>query len=63
MAGSASALIGMTQYLIGGATAPLVGIAGSGSAVPVTVVIATTAAAAAASLFLLARVNRRLVSA
>jgi DHA1 family bicyclomycin/chloramphenicol resistance-like MFS transporter len=39
-AGSASALLGATQFVVGAAVAPLVGIAGSRSAVPMAVVIA-----------------------
>ncbi len=45
-AGSASALVGLSQYLFGAAAAPLVGIAGTGTAVPMAVVIAVCSAAA-----------------
>jgi DHA1 family bicyclomycin/chloramphenicol resistance-like MFS transporter len=45
MAGSASALFGLAQYVVGAAAAPLVGLAGSNSAVPMAVVIAASAAA------------------
>jgi DHA1 family bicyclomycin/chloramphenicol resistance-like MFS transporter len=45
VAGSASALFGLAQYVIGAAAAPLVGLAGSNSAVPMAVVIAGSAAA------------------
>jgi DHA1 family bicyclomycin/chloramphenicol resistance-like MFS transporter len=38
-AGSASALLGTAQLLIGAAVAPLVGLAGAGTAVPMAVVI------------------------
>jgi DHA1 family bicyclomycin/chloramphenicol resistance-like MFS transporter len=41
VAGSASALLGVLQFLIGAAVAPLAGVAGSESAVPMAVVIAT----------------------
>jgi len=40
-AGSASALLGLTQYAIGATVAPLVGVAGTGSALPMALVIAT----------------------
>ena len=40
VAGSASALLGVTQFLVGAAAAPLVGIAGSHSAWPMAVIIA-----------------------
>lgn len=33
-AGAASALVGTSQFIVGGVTAPLVGLAGSGSPVP-----------------------------
>jgi DHA1 family bicyclomycin/chloramphenicol resistance-like MFS transporter len=46
LAGSASALFGLTQYVIGAAAAPLVGVAGSRSAVPMTLVIGVSALAA-----------------
>jgi DHA1 family bicyclomycin/chloramphenicol resistance-like MFS transporter len=47
-AGSASALLGIIQYATGAVVAPLVGLAGSGSAVPFAVVIALCSGAAAA---------------
>ena len=37
VAGTASALLGVTQFLIGGLAAPLVGLGGTGSAVPMAV--------------------------
>ena len=40
VAGSASALLGLAQFVIGGAVAPLVGVAGSHTAVPMGIVIA-----------------------
>jgi DHA1 family bicyclomycin/chloramphenicol resistance-like MFS transporter len=46
VAGSASALFGLTQYVVGAAAAPLVGLAGSQSAVPMAIVIGGSAAAA-----------------
>lgn len=47
VAGSASALLGLGQFAIGGATAPLAGIAGSGTALPMALTIAVTALGAA----------------
>ncbi|MCY9590102.1 Bcr/CflA family drug resistance efflux transporter [Paenibacillus chitinolyticus] len=41
-AGSASALLGLLSFIFGGLVAPLVGIAGSGTAVPMGIVIAAT---------------------
>ncbi len=51
VAGSASALMGLMQFGIGAAVAPLVGVAGSHSAVPAAIVIATLVLAAAAVLW------------
>jgi MFS transporter, DHA1 family, multidrug resistance protein len=45
-AGTASALLGLLQYVIGGLVAPLVGVAGERTAVPLGVVAATVSAAA-----------------
>ncbi|GAA2738675.1 multidrug effflux MFS transporter [Pedococcus aerophilus] len=42
-AGTAAALLGASQFVIGGAAAPLIGAMGSGSAVPMTLVMALTA--------------------
>jgi DHA1 family bicyclomycin/chloramphenicol resistance-like MFS transporter len=50
VAGSASALLGVLQFLIGAAVAPLAGAAGSESAVPMAVVIAALGVAAVAAL-------------
>jgi DHA1 family bicyclomycin/chloramphenicol resistance-like MFS transporter len=55
IAGSASALFGLTQYVIGAAAAPLVGVAGSHSAVPMTLVLVCAAAAAVIVLATLTR--------
>jgi DHA1 family bicyclomycin/chloramphenicol resistance-like MFS transporter len=44
-AGTASALLGVLQFAIGGLVAPLIGIGGTGTAVPMAVVIAVLAAA------------------
>lgn len=46
VAGTASALLGVTQFLIGGLAAPLVGIGGTGSAVPMAVVMLSLASGA-----------------
>lgn len=48
-AGAASALIGVVQYALGASAAPLVGLAGSDSAVPMAVVIAAAGAAGLAA--------------
>ena len=53
-AGSASALLGLLQFGLGAAVAPLVGIAGSGTALPMAVMIATLELAALAALLILA---------
>ena len=45
-AGSASALLGVSQFLFGAAAAPFVGVAGTGTAVPMALVIAICAGAA-----------------
>jgi len=52
-AGSASALLGVLQYGIGAVAAPLVGIGGTSSALPMAVVIAVLASAALAIVMLL----------
>ena len=44
VAGSASALFGLLQYVVGAVAAPLVGLAGSHSATPMAIVIAASAA-------------------
>ena len=43
MAGTASALLGVIQFMIGALAAPLVGVAGPDSAVPMGVVMVTLA--------------------
>jgi DHA1 family bicyclomycin/chloramphenicol resistance-like MFS transporter len=48
VAGTASALLGVIQFLVGGLAAPLVGIGGTGSAVPMAVVMLSLAAGAVA---------------
>jgi DHA1 family bicyclomycin/chloramphenicol resistance-like MFS transporter len=46
-AGTASALLGAAQFAIGGLAAPVIGLLGSGSGVPMAAVMATTASLAA----------------
>ena len=46
VAGTASALLGVIQFLVGGLAAPLVGLGGTGSAVPMAVVMFSLAAGA-----------------
>lgn len=58
VAGSASALLGVLQFLLGAAVAPLAGIAGSRSAVPMAVTIAALAAGGIAALRLAGRAGR-----
>jgi DHA1 family bicyclomycin/chloramphenicol resistance-like MFS transporter len=48
IAGSASALLGLTMFAIGGAAAPLAGVAGPHTAVPMALTIAALALSAAA---------------
>jgi len=57
--GSASALVGSAQFLIGAAVAPLVGIAGPRTALPMAVVICVLGAGSAAAV-LLTRTTERL---
>ena len=59
IAGSASAMLGVLQYAIGAAAAPLVGIACEETALPMAVVIAALGAAALAAYLLLAQPGGR----
>jgi DHA1 family bicyclomycin/chloramphenicol resistance-like MFS transporter len=54
-AGSASALLGLSQFAFGAAAAPLAGVAGSHTALPMAIVAATLSASSLACLVLLAR--------
>lgn len=54
-AGSASALLGLLSFLLGGALAPIVGIAGSANALPMGIIIAVTDIAAIVCYFVLIR--------
>ncbi len=53
-AGSASALLGVSQFLFGAAAAPFVGVAGTATAVPMALVIALCAVAAVVAYRMLA---------
>jgi DHA1 family bicyclomycin/chloramphenicol resistance-like MFS transporter len=46
-AGTAAALLGAAQFAIGGLAAPVIGLLGSGSGIPMAAVMATTATLAA----------------
>ncbi len=54
-AGSASALLGMAQFAVGAFSAPLVGVAGRDTALPMAIVIATCGLGALAAFWLLVR--------
>ncbi len=54
-AGSASALVGVLQFSIGAAVAPLVGIAGTGTALPMAILIAALSTSAFVAFILLSR--------
>ena len=54
-AGSASALLGVLQFIVGAAVAPLVGIAGEGTALPMAVLIAILGMGALLAHFFLSR--------
>lgn len=54
-AGSASALLGLTQFAIGAVSAPLVGVAGTDTAVPMALVIVACGLGAVAAFWLLLR--------
>lgn len=58
VAGSASGLLGVAQFIIGGVAAPLVGVAGAHTAVPMAVVIATLTVAAGLAYATLSRGHR-----
>jgi len=49
VAGSASGLLGVLQFIVGAAAAPLVGVAGTATAVPMATVIAVLAVGAVLS--------------
>lgn len=59
IAGSASALLGLLPFLLGSITAPLVGIAGEYTAVPMGFIMFTTSALALLSYFGLARKSEK----
>ena len=58
-AGSASALLGLGQFVFGAAAAPLVGLGGRGTALPMGIVIASLCVSANLLLFLLPRLAVR----
>jgi DHA1 family bicyclomycin/chloramphenicol resistance-like MFS transporter len=58
-AGSASALLGLAQFAIGAVAAPLAGVAGSHTALPMAIVMAVLPAAGLACLFVLTRAPTR----
>ncbi len=58
VAGSASALLGVLPFLLGSLTAPLVGIAGVNSAIPMGVVIFSASLLASLSYYILVRKGR-----
>jgi MFS transporter, DHA1 family, multidrug resistance protein len=62
-AGSASALLGLTQFATGALAAPLAGVAGSHTALPMAIVMATLPLAGLACLFGLAGRDRTAVGA
>jgi DHA1 family bicyclomycin/chloramphenicol resistance-like MFS transporter len=57
MAGTAAALLGMAQTVIGGVVAPLVGLGGTATAVPMAVVICVLTIAGFAVFVLLTRIS------
>lgn len=57
-AGAASALLGVLQFLVGGLAAPLVGVAGEGTAVPMAAVMAAATLVSVLSWTLLVRPSR-----
>jgi DHA1 family bicyclomycin/chloramphenicol resistance-like MFS transporter len=57
IAGSASALLGVAQFLIGAVAAPLVGVAGTHSAVPMAITIAAMTLAATVCALMPSRVS------
>jgi DHA1 family bicyclomycin/chloramphenicol resistance-like MFS transporter len=57
-AGTASALLGASQFVIGAVTAPVVGVLANGTALPMAVVIASTELAALVTLGVLTRRRR-----
>ena len=62
-AGSASALLGLSQFATGALAAPLAGVGGSHTALPMGIVMATLSSAGLACLFVLAGRRRRPVAA
>ncbi|WP_445486824.1 Bcr/CflA family multidrug efflux MFS transporter [Niallia sp. 03133] len=61
IAGSASALLGLLPFMLGSLTAPLVGIAGDGTAVPMGVIMFSASFIAMLSFFVLVRKGKRVM--
>jgi DHA1 family bicyclomycin/chloramphenicol resistance-like MFS transporter len=57
-AGTASALLGLLQFVFGAAAAPLVGLGGASTALPMAIVIAAVSVAAILTRYLLVRPSR-----
>jgi DHA1 family bicyclomycin/chloramphenicol resistance-like MFS transporter len=55
VAGSASALVGVLQFAVGAAAAPLVGVAGNDTALPMAVMIAVLGLGGISAMLLLTR--------
>ncbi|MEK3889649.1 Bcr/CflA family multidrug efflux MFS transporter [Bacillus sp. FSL K6-3431] len=62
MAGSAAALLGLLPFILGSISAPLVGVAGENTAVPMGVIIFSASTLALLSFYGLARKNQKSVS-
>ncbi|WP_168118994.1 multidrug effflux MFS transporter [Paenibacillus sp. HB172176] len=62
MAGSAAALLGVVPFLLGAIVAPLVGIAGENTAVPLGVIILLSSASAMLAYFALVRAKKASIS-
>ncbi|MQA80187.1 MAG: Bcr/CflA family multidrug efflux MFS transporter [Streptosporangiales bacterium] len=62
-AGAASAMLGVLQFMVGGLVAPLVGVAGDGTEVPLALVMIGCAVASTVAWTVLARPRRRVVPA
>ncbi|HEU4467176.1 MAG TPA: hypothetical protein VFR98_11680, partial [Agromyces sp.] len=59
MAGTASSLLGMSRFAIGGVVAPLVGLGGAATMLPLGIVTVVSIALAAASVALIVRRGAR----
>ena len=61
VAGTASAVLGLLQYAVGAFAAPLVGLGGETTALPMAIVIATSGSAAVLAFWLLSRTPAKLL--